>query len=463
MSAEMERLCSWVAGWRERELDADAAAIARVRLLDYVANVAGGSDREPVRVLAGYAARFAGAFPLPGGASAATEWAACVYGAAAHVLECDDTHQPSSTHPGAPVLSAAVALAAETGASMETVVRAAIAGYEVMCRLAATVGPRQEYARGFHPTGTAGVFGAAAAAAVVLGLDERGIQGALGIGSSMSSGSMTFLVDGAWNKILNPGHAAASGITAAQLAQRGFKGPADPFSPPHGYFAGHADEDGLAAMLAGLDQDELAIHRTSIKAHGCCRYEQAPIDAILALRAAHGIAPDDVAAVHVGVLSAGWQIVAEPMDAKRRPASTVDAQFSMPFGAAVALVRGSASPADHARDALADPEIRRLMQRVHCHRDEQLDREYPAKWPATVDIELTDGRRVTEHVDFPKGDPENALSREELVTKLATLAPAVAQDTRDALARFLLDESLDAPASGLIELLGRALGAEVAR
>jgi 2-methylcitrate dehydratase PrpD len=425
-----------------------------------VANVSGGAEREPVRVLAQYATRFPGPFPLPGGGTTGAEWAAFVWGAAAHVLECDDTHQPSSTHPGAPVLSAALAVAAETGASLESVVRAAVAGYEVMCRLVATVGPRAEYGRGFHPTGTAGVFGAAAAAGLVLGLDAPRLRAAMGIASSLSSGSMTFLVDGAWNKILNPGHAASAGITAARLAERGFKGPADPFSPPHGYLAGHGDGTELAAVLDGLGEDALAIHRTSIKAHGCCRYEQAPVDAVLALRARHGLGPDDVEAIRVGVLGAGWSIVAEPAEAKRRPASTVDAQFSMPFGAAVALVRGSAAPADHDEAAVADPAIRRVMERVHCHRDERLDAQYPAKWPASVEIELRDGTVVSEYVEFPKGDPENPLSRDELVAKLDSLAPGVAAAVRAGIVRLLLDTSLAEPASALTDLIGESLANE---
>jgi 2-methylcitrate dehydratase PrpD len=457
MTAPIEPLAAWVAGWRERPLEPVLEATARTLVLDYAANVLGGAGREPVRVLARHAGRHPGPFALPGGASATAEWAAWVYGASAHVLECDDTHQPSSSHPGAPVISAALVAAVEAGGTLAGVARAMVAGYEVMCRLACASGPRAEYARGFHPTGTAGVFGAAAGAAVVLGLDARGVAAALGIAGSLSSGSMSFLAGGGQNKILNAGHAAHAGLTAARLAEGGFRGPSDPFSVPHGYFAGHNPEADPRTLAAGLDEDALAIKRTSLKAHGCCRYEQAPIDAVLQLRRAHAIAPADVAAVRVGVLSGGFALVAEPAAAKRRPANVVDAQFSMPFGAAVALLRGHAMPSDHDDASLADPDIQALMDRVHCYRDPALDALWPAQWPAAVTIELRDGRTLHQRVDHPKGDPENPLSPAELRAKLAGLAPDVDAAARDRLAAIVLDEPLDAPAARLADAVGAAL------
>jgi 2-methylcitrate dehydratase PrpD len=268
---------------------------------------------------------------------------------------------------------------------------------------------------------------------------------------------MSFLAGGGENKILNAGHAASAGLTAAQLAAGGFRGPADPFSVPHGYFAGHNPDADPGALVAGLGETELAITRTSLKAHGCCRYEQAPIDALLALREAHAIDPADVAAVRVGVLSAGWALVAEPLEAKRRPANVVEAQFSMPFGAAVALLRGHALPADHDAASLADPELHALMDRVQPYRDPGLDARYPAQWPAEVTVELRDGRTLRECVDHPKGDPENPLSPAELRAKLDGLAPHAAAAARDRLAALVLDEPLDVPAARLAEALRATL------
>lgn len=415
-------LASWAAAQGVVELEPALSETVTVRLLDYAANVAGGSDRRAVRTLGAYAASAPGDVPLPGGGTTSAELAPLVWGAASHVLESDDTHQPSSTHPGAVVWSAVLLAGAEFGASRDELARAAVVGYEVMCRLGETSGPINEYSRGFHPTGTCGVFGAATAVGVLLGLDAQTLQSALGIAASFSSGSMSFLTNGAWTKLLHPGNAARQGVLAARLAALGYKGPADPLSRPHGYFAGHAPQD-AADVNAPAEGDVLAIQATSIKAHGCCRYEQGPIDAVLALRRDIGFGPDDIAAVRIGVLAGGWDIVAEPIEAKRRPASVVDSQFSMPFGAALALVRGSASPADHTDAALHDEQILRVADLVECRTDPSLDSEYPRTWPASVEIELRDGSTHALRIDYPKGDPENPFTREELAARVRSFAP----------------------------------------
>src|SRR5262249_37055586 len=162
-----------------------------------------------------------------------------------------------------------------------------------------------------------------------------------------------------------------------------------------------------AALTVRLEaSDAFEIMRTGVKPHACCRYMQAPIDAALALRAAHAIDPESVERVDVGLVAAAFPIVCEPALQKRRPRSVVDEQFSLPFGIAVALARGGASPAEFVRETLDDPRVTRLMDRVHAVRDATLDADYPRVWPSWVRITLRDGREVEEHVIHPLGDPE---------------------------------------------------------
>src|SRR5439155_897173 len=133
------------------------------------------------------------------------------------------------------------------------------------------------------------------------------------------------------------GGASGERVLRAALAQAGFSGPATILEGRFGFL--HAYSDGATtAPLAAREGYELM--RTSVKPHACCRYMQGPIDAVLALRAAHRIEPDQVERVEVGMLAAGFPIVCEPAEAKCRPASVVEAQFSLPFGVAVALARG---------------------------------------------------------------------------------------------------------------------------
>ena len=167
------------------------------------------------------------------------------------------------------------------------------------------------------------------------------------------------------------------------------------------------------------------MHRTSIKTHACCRNNQAPIDAILALVREHDLAPEAITRIRVGVLEARWAIVAEPAAEKRRPASVVDAQFSMPFGAAVAVRYRSAGTREHRPEVIAAPEVATLMDRIECYRSPGLEADIPERWPAEVALELADGRVLRERVDFPRGDPENPLSHAEIEAKLCALTRGV--------------------------------------
>ena len=343
--------------------------------------------------------------------------AALANGAAAHAIEMADTHRGGSIHLGASVFSAALAAAELAPASGTTLLRAAIAGYEVAARLAVAADPAVQYRRGFHPTGTCGTFGAAAAAAVVLGLDGDGVTAALGVAGSQAAGSMEFLEDGAWTKRFHPGWAANAGLHAAALARAGFRAPQTIIDGRFGFL--HAYGEGGA--LPALD-DEFEMMRTGIKPHACCRYSQGPIDAVLALRARHGIDPRRVARVDVGIVGAGFPIVCEPLDAKRRPRSVVDAQFSLPFSVATALVHGAAWPEDFLPAHFDDPAVRHVMDRVHPARDAALDARFPRTWPCWVSITLDGGAVLEERVDHPLGDPENFPSATLLAAKFERLA-----------------------------------------
>jgi 2-methylcitrate dehydratase PrpD len=416
------RLAAECGALRDWRLAPDVAARATDLLRDYVGVTLGGAGVESSVVLR------RGLRTLdPGGRATvlgtperlSVAGAALANGAAAHALEMDDTHQAGSIHLGATVFSAALAAAELRGVDGSTVLRAAVAGYEVAGRLACALDPAAHYRRGFHPTGTCGTFGAAAAAGVVFGLDDSALASALGIAGSQAAGSMEFLADGAWTKRLHPGWAAAAGLHAAAFAEAGFRAPASVFEGRFGVLAAYSDGADPRALHGGRGW---ALCATSVKPHACCRYMQGPIDATLALRASEGLTPEVVARVEVGMLAAGMPIVCEPASAKRRPTSVVDAQFSLPFGIAVALVRGRASPAEFTPETCADPRVRAIMDRVVAVPDPALDARYPAAWPSWVRIVLSGGRTLEARVDHPRGDPENFPSPAELDAKFRTLA-----------------------------------------
>src|SRR5256886_9871547 len=235
-------------------------------------------------------------------------YAALANGAAAHCIEMDDTHQEGSVHLGAPIISALIAASEMQPAGGGEFLAAVVLGYEVAARLAMALGPAAHYRRGFHPTGTCGAFGAAAAAGIVFGLDARRLTAALGIAGSQAAGSMEFLANGAWTKRLHPGWAALGGLHAAALARAGFRAPTTILEGRSGFLHAYSDGADPAALRTNDDYELL---QTSVKPHACCRYMQGPIDGALVLRASHHVDPPDVERIEVGMLAAGHPIVCE--------------------------------------------------------------------------------------------------------------------------------------------------------
>jgi 2-methylcitrate dehydratase PrpD len=417
-------LADEVVALRSAEVPAEVLGRAAALLLDVLGVAVGGAGEESSVALRrglGHLALRGDFVVLGTNERLPAPQAALANGAAAHALEMDDTHQGGSIHLGAAVFPAALAAAQLAGASGDALLRAAVAGYEVAARLAMALQPAEHYARGFHPTGTCGAFGAAAAAGLLLGLDADGLCRALGIAGSQASGSMEFLADGAWTKRLHPGWSASAGLHAAALAAGGFRAPASILEGRFGFLHAYSGAPLVDAVTKPAGAGFEIMH-TGVKPHACCRYMQAPIDAALALRASHRIEPAAVERVQVGLVAAGFPIVCEPAEQKRRPRSVVDEQFSLPFGIAVALARGAASPAEFVIETLHDPRITLLMDRVSAVRDAELDAAYPRVWPSWVRIVLGDGREVTEHVTHPLGDPERFPDAAALGAKFRSLA-----------------------------------------
>ena len=267
--------------------------------------------------------------------------AALANGTFAHAIEMDDVNNESSLHPGVVVFSSALAGAEKTRASGKRFMEAAVAGYEVMIRLGKALGPENSYLRGFHPTGTCGAFGAAMAASKLFGLKKETLVHALGIAGSQAAGSMEYLAQGAWTKRFHAGWAALSGLVAAQLAGQRFKGPTTIVEGRFGFLHAYSNKADPKKVLEGMGSDFEILH-TSIKPYACCRYMQPPIDAVIKVMKDHGLKAEEVAKIHLGILRAGASLIAEPREDKCRPESIVDAQFSMPFGAAVAVLYGKA-------------------------------------------------------------------------------------------------------------------------
>ncbi len=356
-------------------------------------------------------------------------YAALANGTSAHSLELDDTHQAGSIHLGVSAFSAALAVAEQVGASGKAFLTASVVGFEVAARLAMALKPPEHYGRGFHPTATCGTFGAAASAAKLLELSEAQLLSALGIAGSQSAGSMEFLAEGAWTKRFHPGWAAFSGIHAALLAKEGFIGPRTILEGRDGFLKAYGMRPEPSKISEGLGEG-FQILQTAVKPHACCRYTQAPIDAVLSIVREHDVRPEQVERIIVGMLETGIPVICEPAERKYRPTNVVEAQFSLPFGIAVALVKRRAGLNEFSEAMLGDTAVNALMVKVGYERDPELERNYPKEWPAWARVVLNTGREISAQVRFPKGDPENPLSWEELTAKYADLVSTVWTDVR---------------------------------
>ncbi|MBI4233131.1 MAG: MmgE/PrpD family protein [Chloroflexi bacterium] len=347
-------------------------------------------------------------------------FAALLNGAYAHSMDFDDTHREAILHPGAPVFPTLLALGEVSGASGKEFLAAAVAGYDVACKIGKAHGAGV-HNRGFHPTATTGIFGATAGGARLLGLNREALLNALGLNGSQAAGSLRFLETGSWNKRLHVGLASHNAIYALTFARHGILGAAQPLEGRYGYFTAYSQEScDLSKAVSGLGS-EFEVMNTAVKPYPSCRYNHGVIDAVLALLQEHELVPQEIARMDVALNQIGMDIVGYPEPVKRNPQNIVDGQFSVYFAAAAAAVEREFTWKTYAR--LQDPETRDLIQRVSA----SVDKTVPGLG-ARVTVATRSGGRFAKDVPLAKGEPETFLTWQELHTKFRGLASEVLAD-----------------------------------
>ncbi len=436
----------------------------RFLLLDLVGNIVRGRhDAESTAPLLGMVRALglaAGGAAVFGDATRYTPaGAALLNGALAHSLDFDDTHAAGSLHPGAPVIPAALAAAEMVGADGKTVLAAIVAGYEVTCRLAVALPAGDHYDRGYHPTATCGVFGAAAAAGRVFGLTAAQIEDAFGIALSQSAGSLQFLNNGAWTKRFQVGWAAMGGLAAAQLAREGFRGAGESLEGKAGFLRAYAPNPVPERALQALGT-EWELMNTAVKPYPSCRYGHAGVDAALAIRAEHGLRAEEIEGVTLGLPAKGMLLVGQPLAYKQNPQNVVDGQFSGPFVIACALARGHFGWDSYGW--LNDADLRALMPKVACEQDAEIEAEFPTNMSGKLTVRAR-GEVFTRKVVVPKGEPDNFLTEAELRQKFIALCESVLGPDRTrqlADAILMLDRAPDV--GGLMRLGAPMMAARLA-
>lgn len=432
----------YAAGFHSQPLSPEVLHHAKRAVIDWYASLFPGLSAAPVRLLEDTLAEDLdrGRARLAQGRLATARAAALINGTAAHAAEVDDSFRDAMYHPGAATIAAALAAGHDIGATGLQFLRGVVLGYEVSTRIGVVMG-RPHY-KFWHSTGTVGTFGAAAAAAGLLALDEPAFAHALATAATFAAGlQQAFRMD-SMSKPLHAGRAAEAGLLAAQLAGRGLTGSLDVLDGEAGLGRAMSTGPDWTHIGATLGQD-FHITRLTFKNHIGCGHTFAAIDGALELQRMHGIEAKDIARVRIATYRPALDIACY-----QSPGTANEARFSLTYVVATALVHGSVRLAAYEPARLGDPATRALMERISVAVDPGLDAAFPGQRSARIEIHMRDGRVLSHLQPNRKGDPEQPLTDAELESKLVELASPVigGNGARALLTRlWALDTSLRLP------------------
>lgn len=384
---------------------------AKQSLLDYLAVTCAGAKFQKAKLekYFSFAEPENGSFKAIGtGKSLALKEAVFLNGLNGHALDYDDGTNSGIIHLGSPIFSLLLLLAQKYDISIEKMLRAAVIGYEASYTMAVSIQPMHK-ALGYHATGTCGVLGATLAAAYMIGFtDEERFQ-AFATACVSASGMLMVLDDGSELKPYNVAKSAMLALTSIQLAKAGFKGHPDPL--------GHSR--GFLKMMTGKENIELkpvllngtyAIEKTYTKPYASCRYTHPAVEAAIRMRS-------------VVKLEEVKEIVVKTYDLAVSGHDHTDihgsysAKMSIPYSTAAGFVFGKAGLQEFSEEEIKNSEVLSLTKKVKVVSDENLSASFPKEQTAIVEIRTTDGRKFTERVDYPKGEPENPMTDKEFKEK----------------------------------------------
>jgi len=368
----------------------------------------------------------------PARLSAAAAHAALANGASGHAMDYDDTQLSTTpdrvfgllTHPTVPALSASLAIGERLGVSGRTFLEAFLTGFEVECKIAEAINP-SHYQRGFHSTGTIGTFGAAASTARLLNLSPVATAHALGIAASLSAGIRVNF--GSMTKPLHAGRAAENGVTAAELAARGFTAGDDALDGEWGFFqvlGGGADVPRIVGALG--KPYSIVDPGVSFKPYPCGSLGHPTMDAMLKLVTDHDVKPDQIARVRV---RAGSNIL-NPLRYKTAK-TELEAKFCLPFMMTSIALRRRAGIREFTDEFVSSAPVQAMMPRVQTVFDQAIEARGFDKMRSVVEVDLIGGRTLTQASDERyRGGPERPFTRAELHEKFTDCASLVLSPER---------------------------------
>jgi 2-methylcitrate dehydratase PrpD len=412
-------LAAYVVNANPDSLPAAVRAEACRTLLNWAGCTVGGSRHETVDIAVRALSPFSG--PREASLLGRRErldilHASLINGISSHVLDFDDTHLKTVIHPAGPVASAILALAETRPVSGRDFLHALVLGAEVECRIGNAVYPAH-YDRGWHITGTTGVFGAAAASGKLLGLSDQQMRWALGLAAVQPVGLREMF--GSMTKSFHPGRAAQNGLTAALLAKQNFTSSEAGIEAKAGWASVLSTSCDWAQMTQGLGE-HYEISLNTYKPFACGIVLHPAIDACLQLRKEHSLTPDAIERIDLFV----HPLVLE-LTGKRAPQTGLEGKFSVYFAAAVAIASGAAGVNQFTDDWVRRPDVAALRDRLVA----TVDRSIGEAQVRAV-ITLKDGRRLEQFIQHAVGSVEQPMSDGDLDAKVRDLCHGVLNPAR---------------------------------
>jgi len=336
-------------------------------------------------------------------------------GFAAHVLELDDGHRHGMIHLGASIVSAVLEVAKKEGLKSDDVLRGIVMGYEVAVRCARAIQPGHKV-RGYHVSGTCGTIGSAMGIAFACNYNKEQLKSTLACAVSSAAGVLEIQEQASELKPYNTARAAYDGVLAAQIGKLALPGPDDILGGKRGFLAALTDTP-HPEFLTDFSDDGYCIEGIYQKVHAACRHCHPAIDATLDMRKDLNLQPDQIEKIEVHT----YRLAVGSHDHTEIKGIS-SAKLSTPFAVALAIVKGNCGYADYSEDNLNDYWIKNLTRKVRVIEDDNLTAQSPAVRGARVTVYMKDGNEYEATCLYPKGEPENPLTQEELENKFRGLA-----------------------------------------
>lgn len=430
----VDRLGAYISASGEAELPAAVIHKAKHHILDALGAILCGSRLKPGRLAKELAGRQRGAPEAQVAGSPVVTTAidaAFAMAMMAHSDETDDSHERAGMHPGCAIVPAALAVADREEADGLRFLKGVVAGYDIGCRITQALGVENVRRRALSLHGIGSNFGAAAAAASVMGLGQKSVRYVWDYAAQQDSGKYYWVrdTDHVEKAFVFAGMGARNGLTAAVLVQSGFTGVADPFSGEHNYFESFSPIADRELLVEGLGR-RYEIQHTDIKKFSVGAPIQAPLDALLILRERHGLTAVNVRSMVARVPDDRVLIVRD------RNMPDVDLRHVL----AVALIDGEITfETSHSYERMKDPAVREVRDRITLVGDPEL-RMAEIKRGGIVEITTADGATLREHVALVRGRPGNPMSDREIERKCTDLMQPVLGEART---RSLIDRIWD--------------------